>query len=219
MLAQHLTSLIVIVGLAALVRGFQEVGGSPCTTVGSACSWSYLNSGGSTVNANGFCAPNGFCGDNGATCSTSDNCYDYCGNGVCGGLGATCNTKAAFSHNQFNVACYTNGGYTCNAEGSNGSCVSSTSPASRRRARQQLSVNGPAACRRNTDTLCPNVHGLEAECVDLASDFENCGKCGKECGDMEGGATVECVKGRCLAKSCRRGWMLLGNVCVRTASS
>ncbi|EJU02019.1 hypothetical protein DACRYDRAFT_107740 [Dacryopinax primogenitus] len=212
-------SFIVLFGLTALVLAFNEVPGPSCEGTGNACSYSYVSGGGDTVTVNGFCAPNGFCADNGAACTTSDQCYDYCGNGVCGGLGATCDSTDAFSHNQFSIACYTDGGYTCNADGSTGQCVLSASLAARKRARQQLSMGPrPVSCRRDNDSLCPSLGGLtgEMECVDLASDFENCGQCGIECGSMEGGAVVECVQGKCLAMSCRRGWTLLDDECVRS---
>ncbi|KZT52409.1 hypothetical protein CALCODRAFT_502351 [Calocera cornea HHB12733] len=67
------------------------------------------------------------------------------------------------------------------------------------------------------DTLC--VRNGRAECVDVTVDFGNCGACGFDCGETEGADTVECVEGRCVVSSCRRGWMQVGDECLKQDAS
>jgi hypothetical protein len=57
-----------------------------------------------------------------------------------------------------------------------------------------LKPDGPCACQSNTPTLCHNA-GQPAACVDIASDWNNCGACGRSCF-----ATAPCNQGACGAE-------------------
>ncbi|KZO93547.1 hypothetical protein CALVIDRAFT_251399 [Calocera viscosa TUFC12733] len=185
--------------------------GTPCTVVGSSCSWPGIEVDGVPHSYNGFCAPDLYCGDDGAICTSDDNCYDYCGtDGTCGGNGAVCTSNVAFAHGQGQIACFTPA-FTCSP--TTYTCIPASSPGMRRRDREQANLPlGPTACGRPTHALC--VHDGRSECVDVTSDFENCGACGRDCGETEGANTVDCVLGNCMVASCRRGWAQTGNACV-----
>ncbi|KZO93546.1 hypothetical protein CALVIDRAFT_251366 [Calocera viscosa TUFC12733] len=207
----YATLLPLLALLTPFASAWAESGGGPCTVVGSSCSWVALNGDENLQTFNGFCAPDLYCGDNGATCTSDDSCYDYCGtDGTCGGNGAACNSNEAFAHGQGDITCFTPA-FTCNY--ANNACIPASSQGMRRRDRQQANLPlGPTACGRRTDALC--VRDGRSECIDVTSDFENCGACGGNCGETEGADTVDCVLGTCIVASCRRGWTQSGNACV-----
>ncbi|KZT52415.1 hypothetical protein CALCODRAFT_91204 [Calocera cornea HHB12733] len=189
--------------------------GPSCSTFGEPCSYVAEGEDGHTYTLNGACAPDLYCADNGAAGTSDDEYYEYCGSdGICGGLNAFCSNTNPFVHEQVFPGCYTPK-YTCNLSGETGTCGLSPTGVTRRRAQEQLAI-GPTSCRRPTDELC--VTNGRAECVNVSSDFGNCGGCGKDCGATEGADTVECQKGVCVIQYCRRGWIMIGNACVRSAS-
>ncbi|KAG8936454.1 Dihydroxyacetone synthase [Tulasnella sp. 418] len=65
---------------------------------------------------------------------------------------------------------------------------------------------------------CALLHGRGGfDCVDIANDVESCGGCidftnsegsGKDCTAIEGANDVQCVKGQCAVRSCKRGYVL-----------
>jgi len=57
-----------------------------------------------------------------------------------------------------------------------------------------LEPEGPCVCQSNTTTLCHNA-GQPAACVDVASDWNDCGACGRSCF-----ATAPCNQGTCGAE-------------------
>ncbi|KZT52422.1 hypothetical protein CALCODRAFT_502368 [Calocera cornea HHB12733] len=200
MLFQRAAVSTLLTLFAVHVCAYQAAPGTACTGVGSACGGSF----------NGFCAPDLFCGDNGAICTSDSQCYDNCGSdGICGGPGASCSSTSPFSHGQAPITCNTPAS-TCNT--SAGVCVLSASGGTRRRSEEQLPF-GPTDCRRQSDKLC--VSNGRAECIDVTSDFGNCGDCGFDCGETEGADTVECVEGICMVAQCRMGWTQIGNECLR----
>ncbi|KZT52408.1 hypothetical protein CALCODRAFT_91104 [Calocera cornea HHB12733] len=202
MTLQHAAVLTLFTLFAVHVCALQAAPGTACTGVGSACTGTF----------DGFCAPDLFCGDNGAICTTDDDCYDFCGSdGICGGLGALCGSTDPFVRGQQELTCDTPA-YTCKFTAGMGACTLTASAAMRRRSKEQLPF-GPTDCRRQSDKLC--VRNGRAECIDITSDFGNCGDCRFDCGETLGADTVECVEGVCLVARCRRGWTQLGNECLR----
>ncbi|KZT52413.1 hypothetical protein CALCODRAFT_91250 [Calocera cornea HHB12733] len=139
---------------------------------------------------------------------------DTCGtNGVCGGPGASCDTIAPFTHNQIYVGCNTPAA-VCNL--ATQTCIAASSAGMRRREDEQLPV-GPTSCRHRTEQLC--VSNGVASCADLASDFEHCGSCGKDCGETEGADTVACERGVCVVWNCKHGWKQVGSTWIRITAS
>lgn len=71
---------------------------------------------------------------------------------------------------------------------------------------------------------CP-VGGGKNECIDVQSNLESCGGCaqngeGIDCTTLSGVNDVRCVKGECVASSCKSGFNLFeGGVCVQTADA
>ena len=57
-----------------------------------------------------------------------------------------------------------------------------------------LTRDGPCTCQSDTPTLCQNA-GQPAACVDVTSDWNNCGACGRSCF-----ATAPCNQGTCGAE-------------------
>jgi len=217
-------STLALVALASSALAFQEFGGPACTTVGSACTFQYIDSSDTLVTVNAFCAPNGFCADNGATCTTGDNCYDDCGtDGICGGLGSSCDTQSAFGHNQFDIACDTPA-FTCTTDGTTGSCIAATSGGSsktRHRKRVERAYHhAKRGCSGEGQALCA-VPGLDSafECVDVLTNLESCGGCiadgvGQDCTQIVGALDVECAAGACAVSSCLPGFELIDGDCV-----
>lgn len=118
---------LALSAFSAGVRAFHVESGTPCTTVGSACSYvSNDSSGGGSADTtvHGYCAPDLHCASNGATCANDDECYNYCGSGVCGGQGAGCNSQDTFALGQPGISC--SGDYTCSEEGAVGQCLPSS---------------------------------------------------------------------------------------------
>lgn len=98
--------ILALSAFSANVRAFHVESGTPCTTVGSACSCRSLppdaskdlrhvmltgffcdtdisndstGGGAADTTVHGYCAPDLHCASNGATCANDDECYNYCG--------------------------------------------------------------------------------------------------------------------------------------------
>jgi len=225
-----IATTLSLLGAASYVYAFAEEGGGPCDTVGEACSWQSFNSAGNIVTFNGFCAPDLFCGDNGASCTTDDNCYDFCGAGICGGEGSTCTSTVPFAHNQEEIACFTPG-FTCTTDDPNvsGTCVAAPTGGStktrHRRMQQRNMKRALEQCDGPTEALCglSSVDGQNGvfgfECVDVQSNLERCGGCvtdgvGQDCTLVPGALDVECLVGACAISSCLPGYAFFEGTCT-----
>jgi len=226
---RSIATAISLLGAAAYVSAFAEGPGGACDTVGAACTWEAENSSGAPTTFSGFCAPDLICGDNGASCTTDDNCYDFCGttSGLCGGEGAVCTSTAPFSTGQEEITCFTPG-FTCTSDDPTvgGTCVPATSGGStktrHRRMQQRNMKRALNQCDGPTEALCGlsgSLDGSDAfECVDVHSNLEKCGGCvtdgvGQDCTLIAGALDVECMVGACVVSSCAPGFSLVDGVC------
>lgn len=161
---------LAIASLSARVAAFHVESGTACSAVGDACSYVSNDSstGGSKSNTvQGFCAPDLTCASNGATCTSDDQCFNYCGGGVCGGAGAGCNTQDAFELNQTGIAC--DSGYTCSSNGNPGTCeASSTKPKSNA---VDAPVSNASAKARRTKRRIPEFEHRQVRADDIRAKF------------------------------------------------
>ncbi|GAA5900784.1 hypothetical protein JCM5296_004894 [Sporobolomyces johnsonii] len=89
---------------------------------------------------------------------------------------------------------------------------------------RSLNPSGLARRRiRRSDNCAPHLDacslgGGRFECVDVASDLEQCGACsadgGVDCASLPGVAGVECVQGACVIDSCTDEFKLVEDACV-----
>lgn len=88
-------------------------------------------------------------------------------------------------------------------------CVARAAPSQRKRHNAASKPRGELTCRAPGFKSC--TKNGATSCIDVKTDFNNCGECGKSCGDVEGADSVSCVAGMCeIRKSFSNAMLVMG---------
>jgi len=193
------------IGPAVAALGILVVLGGCATNTGDCdppCSDPLICCNGTCVNPNTNTSHCGECGNacpTGAPC-LSGTCAEMCGSVQCE-AGETCCNEVCTDTSEDELNCG-ECGTECEMDEA---CIDS--------------VCEQAVCSPECDTgevCCPGVGGADADCVDLETDEDNCGACGRECVGEE-----QCVAGVCTTAVCdppcgEDPYRCCGGTCVNT---